>query len=285
LKGLELQVSKIFRKYVSSLINLFIQKNPGILLNWAALFLLSVFFGVGCSSNGNHSGSKNAPNAKVQGPSPVDPQNPPQIRIEGIAADALYEEGSLIKILVSNYPVGKAWQGFELVLNDGEPERFYESRIDYKLPVAKLRKGANLLKAYLVRSWGEAVKNREAFAYVPFFFESKGLSWVAPGRPIVTLVSPRGEYRGEDAKKVLFDFLVHTAGAEEKTWKVHYNLNGSKLELSSGKAYYFNDLASGDYELKVEAVNSRGIPLGQVVTRSRSSFQIIQETEDEKNNN
>ena len=245
------------------------------------VYLVLSFFMVSCASSNK---KLDVPaDASVKAPSPVDPSNPPQIRIDGLKPDSQYQKGSLIKVFVANYPTGQSWQGFELVINDGEPERFYESQIDYKLPVKKLRKGANLLKAYLVRSWGESLKNKEAFAYVPFFYDGGGLSWVAPGRPIVTILSPRGEYKGEDAKKILFDFVVHTAGEKQKNWKVHYNLNGSKLELSAGKAYYFYELVPGEYDLKVEAVNSRGIPLGQEVSRSSTSFKILAAPKVEKN--
>ncbi len=244
-------------------------------LNLRLCFISGLFCLASCATQKNASSKSKIKRGPVQEPSLVDPKNPPQIRIEGLVPDTLFEDGSTIVISVSNFSIAKDWQGFELVLNDGEPERFYESKIEYKLSAKNLRKGANLLKAYLVRSWGESLKNVEAFAYVPFFFETKGLSWVAPGRPIVTLVSPRGNYQGEDAKKILFDFLIHTAAAGQKNWKVHYTLNGSKLELSSGKAYFFYDLVPGEYELKVEAVNSRGIPVGQEVSRSRSTFRVL----------
>ncbi|MEO5668993.1 MAG: hypothetical protein ABIR96_13110 [Bdellovibrionota bacterium] len=167
------------------------------------------------------------------------------------------------------------WQGFEVVLNDQEPQRFYSSPLAYVVPAEKLRKGANLVKVYLVRAWGESVKIPEAFSFVSFFSESKtGLSWIAPKRPIMTLVSPRGVYKGEAAKKILFDFMVQNPEKQAKSYKVHYTLNGKKLELESGKSYYFYNLTPAEYELRVEVVNARGIPLGQEVTRSRSLFKI-----------
>lgn len=230
-----------------------------------------------CASSKNGSGALEASDAKkgqVKGPSPVDASNPPAIRIEGLEADSLYKDGAEIRVLVENYPVEAGWQGFELVVNDESPERFFDKEVLYRLPVKKLRKGANLLKVYLIRSWGESLKNPEAFAYVPFYYgERRGLSWVAPGRPILTLVSPRGVYEGEAGKKILFDFIVHDPKTE-KPWKVHYTLNGTKLQLDSGRSYDFSGLAEDDYDLRVEVVNSRGIPLGQEVTRSRSNFSI-----------
>lgn len=253
--------------------------------------LASLFFAAAllssCSTStqvSSESGEKSGFSGDVRGPSPFDEANPASIRIEGLEADSLYVDGAEIRIVVENYPVGEGWQGFQLVVNDEAPERFYDSNVVYRLPVKRLRKGANLLKAYLIRSWGESLKNPEAFAYVPFYYgERRGLSWVAPGRPILTLVSPRGVYEGEAGKKVLFDFIVHDPDSDEPR-KVHYTLNGKKLQLNSGRSYDFSGLAEDDYDLRVEVVNSRGIPLGQEVTRSRSKFSIKNLPEPEVNN-
>jgi hypothetical protein len=207
--------------------------------------------------------------------SPLDAENPPRATILGLKADELLASSRTVQIVVEGYPMDAGWQGFEVVLNDQDPARFYSSPANFEIPVEKLRKGANLIKVYLVRSWGESLKVPEAFAFVPFFYETKGgLSWVAAKRPIVTLVSPRGTYKGEAAKKILFDFMVQNPEKLPKSYKVHYTLNGKKLELDSGKSYYFYNLVPADYELRVEVVNARGIPLGQEVTRSRSVFKV-----------
>lgn len=210
-------------------------------------------------------------------PSVLDPLKLPQLKITGLAPDELVTEPRSVEISVENYPMEDGWQGFEVAINDQEPRRFHKSPATFEIPVENLRKGANLFKVYLVRAWGESVKIPEAFAAVPFFFGSKtGLSWVAPNRPILTLVSPRGTYKGDAAKKLLFDFIVQTPDKVQKTHKVHYTLNGKKLGLESGKSYSFYNFVPGDYELRVEVVNARGIPLGQEVTRSRSVFKIVE---------
>jgi hypothetical protein len=231
---------------------------------------------VSCSSSKN-SKSQDRENAVVREPSPIEPQNPPKATISGLKADELLSAPRSVQITVDGYPMEEGWQGFEVVLNDQEPTRFFSSPVNFQIPLEKLRKGANLIKVYLVRSWGESLKIPEAFAFVPFFYETKGgLSWVAAKRPIVTLVSPRGIYKGEAAKKILFDFMVQNPEKLPKSYKVHYTLNGKKLELDSGKSYYFYNLVPADYELRVEVVNARGIPLGQEVTRSRSTFKVVE---------
>ena len=227
-----------------------------------------------CSSS-KSSKSQALENTLAREHSPLDAENPPRATISGLKADELLASSRTVQIVVEGYPMEAGWQGFEVVLNDQDPTRFYSSPANFEIPVEKLRKGANLIKVYLVRSWGESLKVPEAFAFVPFFYETKGgLSWVAAKRPIVTLVSPRGIYKGEAAKKILFDFMVQNPEKLPKSYKVHYTLNGKKLELDSGKSYYFYNLVPADYELRVEVVNARGIPLGQEVTRSRSVFKV-----------
>lgn len=217
---------------------------------------------------------------KIQPPpreaSIIDLAKPPMGRIEGLAKNELVTGEKTLAFSVENYPTDADWQGFEVVLNDTAPVRFYESRAEWNLPLEKLNKGANIIKMYPVRSWGESLKNPESFAFVPFFYGSKtGLSWVAPQRPILTLVSPRGTYEGEAAKKILFDFLVQNPEKTIKTYTVHYTLNGRKLKLNTGKAYHFYNLPAGDYELRLEVVNQKEIPLGQEVTRSSSKFKVL----------
>jgi len=210
-------------------------------------------------------------------PSPLDPLNLPKMKVTGLSPDELVLEARKVEISVEGYPMEEGWQGFEVAINDQEPRRLYKSPSTFEIPVENLRKGANLIKVYLVRAWGESLKIPEAFTAVPFFFGSKtGLSWVAPNRPILSLVSPRGTYKGDAAKKLLFDFIVQTPDKVQKIHKVHYTLNGKKLGLESGKSYSFYNFVPGDYELRVEVVNARGIPLGQEVTRSRSVFKIVE---------
>ena len=211
----------------------------------------------------------------VKDPSVVDPKNPPRASIKGLEKDELLTGERAVEIVIEGYPMEAGWQGFEVAINDLPAQRFHSSPVTFQIPVAQLRKGANLLKVYLVRSWGESVKQPEAFAFVPFFYEvNPGLSWVAPKRPILTLVSPRGTYKGDAAKKILFDFMVQNPEKQQTSYRVHYTLDGKKLQLESGKSYYFYNLTPGEHELRVEVVNNKGIPLGQEVTRSRSVFKI-----------
>ncbi len=213
----------------------------------------------------------------------MDPANPPRVRIEGLKENSLVRPGESItlKVYADNYPLGPSWQAIEVVLNDQPPVRIFESGLEVTFKEG-FRKAGNVIRAYLVRSWGESLKVPQAFASLPFFYEeAAGLPLVAKGRPILTLVSPYCSYKGETAKQILFDFLVWD-GDSEKPRKVHYTLNGKKLELNSGKAYHFFNLAPGDYDLLVELVNSRGLPYGQEVTRGRSRFTVVGEGKSKK---
>jgi hypothetical protein len=229
---------------------------------------------ISCASKkGSQGGFSEMP--VVKDPSALDPKNPPRVAIKGLQHDELLTAPRSVEIVVDGYPMEENWQGFEVAINDQAPQRFHKSPLTFQIPAAQLRKGANLLKVYLVRSWGESVKLPEAFAFVPFFSEAKpGLSWVAPKRPILTLVSPRGSYKGESAKKILFDFIVQNPEKQPTVYRVHYTLDGKKMQLESDKSYYFYNLTKGEHELRVEVVNNRGIPLGQEVTRSRSVFTV-----------
>jgi len=238
---------------------------------------LSIFL-ASCASKKKDASEGASQEIKVREPSPVDPAAPPKVTLSGIQENAVIPvEGPLtVKVSAENYPLGADWQGIEVSLNDEPPVRVFESGREVLFKEG-LRKGPNVVRAYLVRSWGESLKEPGAFATLHFYGGQKaGLPLVAKGRPVLTLVSPRGAYKGAAAKQVLFDFLVWDGAAAQppKSYKVHYTLNGKKLELSSGKAYHFHNLSPGDYELLVEVVNSKGLPYGQEVTRARSRFNI-----------
>jgi hypothetical protein len=234
------------------------------------IFALAVVM-AGCSSSSKHKAE-----ALVREPSPIDESHPPQISVEGLVPEALLTTpATSVALNVQNYPLASKWQYGEWVLNDGAAQRFYSNKENVELSeAAGLKKGFNLLRVYLLRSWGEYLKNPEAFVMVPFFWGEKKGSAQAKRGPVLTLVSPRGSYTVEQAKKLLFDFHVRPwEGDKLQVFKIHYTLNGKKRELESGQPYYFTNMRPGTYNLTVEVVKGRNAYAGEY-SKVTSQFVI-----------
>jgi hypothetical protein len=176
--------------------------------------------------------------------------------------------------MIENYPVGEGWQHAVVWVNDSVSLKVL--RPQESLVVREgLIPGLNLIRTYLVRSWGESLKFPDAFDSRSVFVQAQSPGnpkWLR--QPILTLVSPRGTFRGADAKSVSFDFLVSGATLGPNGPKVVYSLNGEQRVLNAVDAYRFQNLKPGKYDLKLEVVDSRGRPYSSPFSKAFSSFIV-----------
>jgi hypothetical protein len=236
------------------------------------LQMLPILLMVGCSS-------RNSPLKAIPDPSVIDPKNPPVLEIRGLKANDLIENSKPLAFdySVRNYPLGENWQKVAFRVNS-EPAILRFSN-NGSLSVSEgLKKGPNVLRAYLLRAWDESLKNAEAYVAIPFFYADRaGLSPLSAKLPVLTLVSPRGKFPGESGKKILFDFLVKEfPHPTEKNFKIRYSLNGAQRELMAGKGVYFENLPNGKYVLRLDVLNKTGFPLLQDLTHEESFFEVLE---------
>jgi hypothetical protein len=210
---------------------------------------------------------------QVREPSPLDPAKPPRVRIRGIDEGALLVGSELrIELDVENYPLGQGWQELVVWVNDSVSFRVHKSPETLVIREGLLP-GPNLIRAYLVRSWGESVKFPDAFAKVVFDLQTR--SPKQDRSPLMTLVSPRGGvYRGPESKSIPFDFLVWGVQLGPSAHKVVYTLNGEQRVLSAVDAYRFQNLKPGKYDLKLELIDPKGRPVPGRFTTALTSFVV-----------
>jgi hypothetical protein len=214
-------------------------------------------------------------NGKLREASPIDPARPPKVSLQG------WEEGQVLptpelalSVTIENYPVGEAWQHAVIWINDSVSFKIYKPNESLVIREG-LVPGFNLIRAYLVRSWGESLKFPDAFASRGVYLQRQNPGdsrWLR--QPILTLVSPRGVYSGPDAKSLSFDFLVAGAALSPNGSKVVYSLNGEQRVLSAVDSYRFQNLKPGKYDLKLEVIDSRGKPYSSPFSKAFSSFIV-----------
>ncbi len=240
------------------------------------LFVVILGFIAACSSTG----SKNAQEVMqslptVREPSPINPSAPPKIALTGVGQAELIASAPLkVGVNVANYTIDTNWQHAALVLNDGPPIRVYKNGETVELREG-LVPGPNILRAYLLRSWGESLKNAEAFTILGFYFEKRtGKVAYVSGQPVLTLNSPRGMYAKDAAKNIPFDFIVYGTQISGRRHKILYSLNGEQREITNLDNYSFQNLPSGTYQLKVEIVDANLKPLKLPFTTAESTFTV-----------
>jgi hypothetical protein len=144
----------------------------------------------------------------------------------------------------------------------------------YKLDsfsVGALTPGVHTLRAFPSRSWHESIKTPGAFVKEVFYVkEKKGDAPMNIDGPMLTYSRPKGEYKGEEAKKVLLDFYLSNADLAKDKYKVIATIDGTTTDtLTEWVPYYIQGLSDGDHKVKLELIG----PDGKVVPGAYNSVE------------
>jgi len=126
--------------------------------------------------------------------------------------------------------------------------------------VGALSEGVHTLRAFPSRSWHESIKKPGAFVAETFYVKSKtGEPVLKEGEPLLTYSRPKGEYKGDDAKRVLLDFYIANAELGPDKYKVAATVDGTvKDTLTEWVPYYIEGLADGQHTIKLELLGPDG---------------------------
>jgi hypothetical protein len=129
--------------------------------------------------------------------------------------------------------------------------------------VGKLAPGVHTLRAFPSRSWHESIKVPAAFVAHNFYVGAKqGEPAMKPNEPLLTYSRPKGDYSGEDAKRVLLDFYLKDAVLGPNQFKVVASIDGQvKDTLTEWIPYFIEGLTDGAHTVKLQLIG----PDGQVV--------------------
>ena len=129
--------------------------------------------------------------------------------------------------------------------------------------VGKLAEGVHTLRAFPSRSWHESIKTPGAFVSHNFYVAKKeGDPVLKPNEPLLTYSRPKGDYKGDDAKRILLDFYVANAELGPDKYRVIASIDGQvKDTLSEWIPYFIEGLSDGSHTVKLQLIGPDGQPI------------------------
>lgn len=184
-----------------------------------------------------------------------------------------------VKFELTGYKLAGSQPGPHIhVIIDNQP---YLPDYDASKPfkVSGLAPGPHTLRAFPSRPWHESIKAPHAFAMAHFFIGPKVAgknlpNWIDPKKPILTYSRPKGEYAGEDAKKIMVDFYVTNAKLSPKGDKVKLVVDGKEQMLTDWKPTYLENLAAGSHAISLDLLDAKGKPISNVFNHTERQFTV-----------
>lgn len=136
------------------------------------------------------------------------------------------------------------------VINEHDKPTFTES----------LTEGSHVVLSFLTRATREALKHRTAYDLRVVNVGNslpKGAAF-NPKAPAIFYNLPRGTYTGDEADKILLDFVVANATLEEEGTSVRLTINKTPFTLSRWAAYVIEGLPMGPCTIQLELIDADG---------------------------
>jgi len=149
-------------------------------------------------------------------------------------------------------------QHIHLIIDNGPYSAHYEP--DFKKEIAE---GRHLALAFLSRSYHESVKDASAHQVFQFTVGSEKASEpIDLDQPLLFYSRPKGEYSGNDTKKVLFDFFVKNIDLSADGYSVKLTINEEhEFEFDEWQPYLVEGLPMGENTFSIELIDANGTPV------------------------
>lgn len=150
----------------------------------------------------------------------------------------------------------KDGQHIHFILDNTPYTALYEPTHTFTVPV----NSTHYLMSFLSRSYHESLKNKEAGVLLHFSVDDKGkLSKLDnPSTPMIFYSRPKGDYLGDDTKKVLLDFYVYNAPLASDGFRVKANLNGTDFTIDQWQPYFIENAPMGDMNVRLSLLDKDG---------------------------
>lgn len=171
---------------------------------------------------------------------------------------------------VTNYQLGTQTEAARMGLANSDKGQHIHLIIDnnpysahYEPTFTKeVEPGHHYAIAFLSRSYHESVKNGNSAVVWQFTVgaeDEANTQKMDMDKPMLFYSRPKGEYRGADAKKVLFDFYLKNAELKADGYSVITTINDSlKFEFDTWQPYIIEGLPMGENTIKIELVDAQG---------------------------
>lgn len=146
----------------------------------------------------------------------------------------------------------KKGQHIHFIVNNAPYQAKYDPSFD-----AKLEEGNNVVLAFLSKSFHESVKTETAY-YFNNFYVGEGESGFDLNAPHLFYSRPKGEYKAEKAKQLLFDFYLINTELSANGNKVKLSIDGNEFMIPEWKAYFVEGLSVGEHTFRIQLVDEKG---------------------------
>ncbi len=142
-------------------------------------------------------------------------------------------------------------QHIHVILNNAPYLAKYETDFSESLP-----DGNYVVLSFLSRSYHESLKHKSAYDLRHFTVGPAGQpNPVDLTKPLMFYSRPKGEYAGEDTKKVLLDFYLVNCTLSKKGYKVKATINGTEFFLTRWQAFAIEGLPMGENIIQLELLD------------------------------
>ncbi len=154
----------------------------------------------------------------------------------------------------------KEGQHIHVIIDDKPYMAMYKTD---SFSVGALSPGVHTLRAFPSRSWHESIKSPGAFVAHNFYVKSKsGDVMMKEKDPMLTYSRPKGDYKGNDTKRILLDFYLSNAELGPDKYKVVASIDGQvKDTLTEWVPYFIEGLGKGEHKIKLELIGPDGKPV------------------------
>ncbi|MBT30436.1 MAG: phosphopeptide-binding protein [Thalassobius sp.] len=162
-------------------------------------------------------------------------------------------------------------QHIHLILNNEPYIAKYENKFD-----VDLKDGHYVALSFISRSYHESIKTDDAYVLTQFNVGS-ATDETDLSQPLLFYSRPKGEYSGDDTKKLLLDFYLVNTDISASGNKVKATINGStEFMFDTWTPYFVEGLPMGDNTIKLELVDGEGNPVGDGFNTIERTFKLSQ---------
>lgn len=153
----------------------------------------------------------------------------------------------------------KDGQHIHFILDNAPYAALYEPTHTFTIPV----NSTHYVMSFLSRSYHESLKNKEAAVLLHFSVDAQGklTKLDNPAAPMIFYSRPKGDYLGDDTKKVLLDFYVYNGTLSSDSLQVKATINETDFTIAQWQSYFIENAPMGDMDVTLSLVDKNGNPL------------------------
>ncbi|MBX9851657.1 MAG: hypothetical protein K2X86_07835 [Cytophagaceae bacterium] len=121
-----------------------------------------------------------------------------------------------------------------------------------------LKDGHYVALSFLSRSYHESLKHFEAADIRQFTVGNAKAKSVDLSKPMLFYSRPKGEYKGQFAKRILLDFYLVNNQLSADGNKVRATINGNEFLINKWQPYVIEGLPMGENIIKLELIDKDG---------------------------